>query len=112
MTPLFDPKPPVLPLMRPGLYERAVPVDDNSMILPFVTASSRRRKDTSCDAKPGCVGDVERIFDIRIGLPVRVESVSLSVKYLTPVKCSDWLWSPRISSAWKGLIYLEYRIIY
>ena len=80
----------MLPLMRPGLYDRAVPVEESSMMLPFVTASSKRRKDTSCVARPGCVGDVARILEMRIGLPVRVESVRRSVKCFTPLKCSDW----------------------
>jgi len=35
-------------------------------------ASSSRRKETSCEARPGFVGDDDRIWDIRIARPVSV----------------------------------------
>lgn len=42
-----------------------------------MTASRRRRKDISCDARPGCVGEDERIWEMCTGRPVRVERTSL-----------------------------------
>lgn len=55
------------------------------MELPLVTASSRRKKEISWGARPGFVGDVLRIFEMWIGLPVSVERIRRWVKDLCPV---------------------------
>jgi hypothetical protein len=48
--------------------------------------SRSRRKETSCGARPGCVGDEERICEIWIGRPVRVERTRRWVRDLWVVK--------------------------
>lgn len=56
------------------------------MELPLVTASRRRRKETSWLASPGLVGDDGRICDILTGLPVSVERTRRCRRDLCPVK--------------------------
>ena len=55
------------------------------MIEPLVMVSRRRRKETSWVARPGWVGDEERMFEMRMGRPVRVERIRRCVRYLCPV---------------------------
>lgn len=55
------------------------------MELPLVMASRSRRKDISCGARPGLVGDVLRILDMCTGRPVRVERVRRLVNDRWPV---------------------------
>lgn len=74
--------------MSPGLYKSVVPVYENSMCEPFVMDSRRRRKDTSCGARPGAVCEDALICDTRIGLPVRVAKTSRWTRYLDPVNLS------------------------
>ena len=85
ITPPDAPCPGALPVMRPGLYSIVVPVYENSMCEPFVMDSSRRRKDTSCGARPGDVCDDALICDIRMGLPVRVAKTRRWMRYFDPV---------------------------
>ena len=51
-----------------------------------MTASRRRRKETSCEAKPGLVGEDDRILEMCTGRPVRVDKTRRWVKCLWPVK--------------------------
>jgi hypothetical protein len=53
---------------------------------PFVTASRRRRKETSGGERPGCACDEERICDTRMGRPVRVERIRRVARCRWPVK--------------------------
>lgn len=55
------------------------------MCEPFVTASSRRSRLTSWGARPGAVGEEERICEMRIGRPVRVARMRRCARYLWPV---------------------------
>lgn len=48
--------------------------------------SSRRRKDISCGARPGEVGEMERIWEIWRGFPVSVERTRRDVKCWWVVK--------------------------
>lgn len=42
--------------------------------------SSRRRKDISCGARPGEVGEEERIWEMWMGFPVSVERTRRDVR--------------------------------
>lgn len=53
---------------------------------PLVTASRRRRRDISWGARPGWVGEEERILEMCTGRPVRVERTRRWAKDLCPVK--------------------------
>lgn len=53
-----------------------------------MTASSRRRKETSWLARPGLVGEDGRICDILTGRPVSVERIRRCRKDLWPVNRS------------------------
>lgn len=55
---------------------------------PFVTASSSRRKETSCGASPGFERERSRMLEMRMGLPVSVDSTSRVVRWAAPVKRS------------------------
>ena len=55
------------------------------MCEPFVMDSSRRRKETSCAARPGAVCDDALICDTRMGLPVKVAKTSCWMRYLEPL---------------------------
>jgi hypothetical protein len=83
-----SPPPPVptLPVIKPGIYVNVVPVYDICITEPFVTLSKRRRKEISCGARPGFVGDEERIWEIWMGLPVSVERTRRCVRDLWVVK--------------------------
>lgn len=48
--------------------------------------SRRRRKEISCAARPGLVGDEERIWEMWIGRPVRVERTRRWARDLWVVK--------------------------
>jgi len=85
-SPSLAPNPGAAPVIRPGLKVTVVPVYDICMELPLVMASSRRRKETSWGARPGCVGDELRILEICTGRPVRVDRTSRWTKDLCPVK--------------------------
>ena len=50
---------------------------DISICDPFVIESSNRRNDISCPAKPGFVGDDDRICDMCIIRPVNVARINL-----------------------------------
>jgi hypothetical protein len=56
------------------------------MTLPLVTASRRRRKETSWGARPGLVGEPLRILEMWTGRPVRVDRTRRWVKAWCPVK--------------------------
>jgi hypothetical protein len=47
--------------------------------------SRSRRKEISCGASPGCVGDEERICEMWRGRPVKVESTRRCVRDLCVV---------------------------
>ncbi len=49
-------------------------------------ASRRRRKEISCAARPGLVGEDERICEMWTGRPVRVERTRRCARELWPVK--------------------------
>ena len=55
---------------------------------PFVTASSSRRKETSCGASPGFESECSRMLKMRTGLPVSVDRTSRVVRWGAPVKRS------------------------
>lgn len=67
------PNPATVPVIKPGLYVKVVPVYDIWREEPLVMASRRRRKEISCGARPGFVGDEDRIWEMCIGRPVSVE---------------------------------------
>lgn len=48
--------------------------------------SRRRRKEISCGARPGEVGDEERIWEMWMGFPVRVERTRRVVRWWWVVK--------------------------
>lgn len=62
-----------------------VPVYDICMTEPLVMLSRRRRKDISCGARPGLVGEEERICEMWTGRPVKVERTSRCVRDLCVV---------------------------
>lgn len=62
-----------------------VPEYEICMEEPLVTASRRRRKETSCGARPGFVGEELRILEMWMGRPVRVAMVRRRVKDRWPV---------------------------
>ena len=63
-----------------------VPVMENSIREPLVIVSRRRRKEISWGRSPGLVVELERIWDMRIGRPVRVLRTRRWTRYLEPVK--------------------------
>ncbi len=66
-----------------------------------MTASSSRRKDISCGARPGCVGEELRLLEMWMGRPVNVNYTRRCVKALWPVNrrnslfVSDMMGDPR-----------------
>lgn len=55
------------------------------MCEPLVMDSRRRRKETSWGARPGAVGEDERIWVMRMGRPVKVASTRRWTRYFEPV---------------------------
>lgn len=72
--------------MRPGLYMSFVPVYEICIVVPLVMLSRRRRKEISCGARPGFVGEEERMLEIATGRPVSVERTSRWARDLCDVK--------------------------
>ena len=52
----------------------------------MVIESSSRKKEISCGARPGFVGEEERISEMWMGFPVSVERTSRCVRCLCVVK--------------------------
>jgi hypothetical protein len=52
--------------------------------------SRRRRKEISCGARPGCVGEEDRICEMWMGFPVSVERTRRCVRWLWVVKRRYW----------------------
>lgn len=80
------PSPAALPVIRPGLYTTMVPLYEISIWEPLVTASRRRRNEISWGARPGFDGELERIWEMWTGLPVRVARTRRYARFFCDVR--------------------------
>ena len=77
---------------------------------PLETASSRRKNDTSCGARPGAVGDEALICEIRIVRPVSVANTRRCTRYFEPVNLSAGLLEDVVIFATTGMPILRLRM--